>query len=256
MSTDGKRKLFSKRGSYILEATIVLPIFIAAMTALVTVIPFFTSCENIVYAACDELKAEDIRTHFIKSRYICPAATVYRANAENPRIGICAADGFDYLYSEDGIDDLIRIGLTAGSGSLRLMPYTTRLVFKADIRSRAFTGAVRDDAPRGDDFNGDEDSETVYIFPRRGTHYHKRDCKFLNPACEMTFLTAGIRLRFEPCRLCGSKSMKDGDTVFCFYGSGKVYHRGTCSAVDKYFVKTEKKDAENKGYEPCSECLG
>jgi len=49
MSTDGKRKLFSKRGSYILEATIVLPIFIAAMTALVTVIPFFTSCENIVY---------------------------------------------------------------------------------------------------------------------------------------------------------------------------------------------------------------
>ncbi|MGI6177070.1 MAG: hypothetical protein ACOYJO_01250 [Eubacterium sp.] len=250
------RKFRSRRGSYILEASIILPIFIASMIALITVIPFIASCENIVYAACDELKAEDIRAHFVKSRYICHAAIVYRANSENPRIGICAADDFDYLYSEDGMDDLIKIGLTAGSGKMQMMPSTARLVFSADIRSRAFTGTVRDDEPRGDDFNDDEDSETVYIFPQRGTHYHKKECRFLNPACEMTYLTAGTRLRFAPCGICDSESMKDGDIVFCFYGSGKAYHRGTCSVVDKYYVKTEKKDAEEKGYMPCSSCFG
>lgn len=44
-------KFLDKRGSYILEAVIVMPVFIAAVVALMSLVPVAATCENMVFAA-------------------------------------------------------------------------------------------------------------------------------------------------------------------------------------------------------------
>ena len=45
----------NKKGNYILEAVITMPVFIAAVIALMSIVPIAASCEKIVFAISDEM---------------------------------------------------------------------------------------------------------------------------------------------------------------------------------------------------------
>ena len=102
----------------------------------------------------------------------------------------------------------------------------------------------------------DDDGVTVWIFPRSGERYHDRMCWYIENNPHEVLLDKNIRVRYDPCKLCKPAGCKDGTLVYCFVSSGKVYHIGECTIIDRYVIEVSKEDAEKQGYTPCSKCGG
>ena len=71
--------MHERRGSYIVEAAIVVPLFIAATVLLIWIVPVMASWENVMYSAADEMRLEMVKTKFRKSGAALPAAVMVRA---------------------------------------------------------------------------------------------------------------------------------------------------------------------------------
>lgn len=257
MRTEGRHARIGKRGSYILEAVIVLPPFVLAMILIIMIVPVTACFENSVFALCDEMRAEDIRAAYADDGPYAAAKVLSRIRKENGRLGSVRMSGYRYKFCDDGICDLIEMAVTSSYNGSGILKGVGSISFEALVRSRAFTGSIHDadKAPEGY-FERDEKEDTVYVFPRRGERYHNYDCPFLHPAYRMVYLTPSIRKHFKPCSICDSADMQDGQAVCCFFDSGGCYHRASCPSVDKYYVEMSREDAENKGYSPCLTCGG
>jgi hypothetical protein len=98
------------------------------------------------------------------------------------------------------------------------------------------------------------ESRPVFVFPKAGEKYHSETCGFVSNMPTETLLTTAIRRKYDPCHLCGASDAADYELVYCYFRAGEVYHIGRCSLVDKFIVKMERTDAEERGYAPCMKC--
>jgi len=247
--------LRNRRGSQILEASVTVPAFLIAMIMMISVMDAYAAGENAMFAACDELTSEAVKAAFIPDPVSRPVLVASRIRKENKNADSVLITGYGYLHGDGCMDDLISLDfrlIFAEDGPLGGL---SRLVYDGSIRCRAFTGKDNGDGTSCDP-GEEEESDPVYVFPDRGKRYHRRDCAFLNPACQQVFLTRSVKRRFRPCELCGSADALIGSVVYCFFNDGEVYHVAGCSMVDKYFVEMERADAIGKGYTPCQSCGG
>ncbi len=248
--------MINKKGSYIVEAAIILPAFIITLMMLISAVQSFRYYENTVFAACDELHETSIRAAYLKHDILTPFIIERRMLKENKNLSGADASSYRYLYKKSGISDLISLKVTASLEKINPIGSLSGLKLETDIMLRAFSGKKRSINPGRDDFDDEEDYEEVYVFPDRGERYHNATCSFLSPACQQTIFTDEIKNQFRPCEKCDSHYAKKGETVFCFFNTGKAFHYGFCDAVDKYYVEMEKEEAEDLGYSPCLICGG
>lgn len=255
----------SKRGSYIVEAVIILPVFIVAVILFISVVPRAARCEKLVFAICDEMAQENIEAHFFKSQMRCQG-NIYdgagRALKDEDGFSI---DRLRYCYTDrvrSGrrsiiIDDVITADFTAFLSYADPLAMGNDIVFSGKLKCRPYTGSIRDEESMSrEEMERDEVSEPVYVFPDWGEKYHDKGCYYLNPAFEMTSLSQSIRRSHRPCDLCHSGDRAIGTTVFLFRRAGEVYHAGSCKTVEKYYIEMEKDEAVEKGYTPCMKCGG
>ena len=66
------QKRRTKRGSYIVEAAVIVPVFIVAVLMLIAIVPAMATCENTVFSAVDELRLESIKSAFRKNPAAVP----------------------------------------------------------------------------------------------------------------------------------------------------------------------------------------
>ena len=247
------KKLNNKKGVYILEAAVVIPIFVLVMVALISIIPVIGAAENALFAIGDELRKADIRAAFIEEPVSLPLMVESRVTGENRIVDNVYITDLKYLESGPYMDDLIGVKVRLKYSKRSIFGALGLLKVEQGGLSRAFTGKDR----RGETGLGeDEEYDPVYIFPNRGVRYHNKSCPFLNPACQKVVLTYGIRSKFQPCSHCKSDGAELGSQVFCFFTDGKVYHLGNCNDVDKYYVEMNRREAISKGYTPCGSCGG
>ncbi len=97
---------------------------------------------------------------------------------------------------------------------------------------------------------------TVWVFPVAVERYHVVDCPYIKVNARQMLLTDSIRRRYEACSLCDPQGLPNGSLIYCFPRAGKVYHRASCTQVDRYVVSMSVTEAEKKGYTPCSKCEG
>jgi hypothetical protein len=125
------------------------------------------------------------------------------------------------------------------------------------ILSRAFVGqSNKGETISFSEMEKDDDSKAVWVFPRSGTKYHEENCRFVANEPREVILTSKVRNNYSPCKLCKPGSASNGSLVYCFTTSGKVFHKGSCNAVDKYVIEISEKEAKTKGYTSCSVCGG
>ena len=247
---------FKKRnGSYTVEAAFVMPIFIVSMIMLISVVLVFATGENVVFSMCDQHVLADIEAAALHEGVSLPLATIIRVKEENPRLSSVMVTDFRYLHEEDGMTDLISMEISGNYRLANILLIPGMGNISERVRSRAFTGLYKP-TPEGDSMTEEDDPEIVYVFPMHGEKYHNRECPFLNPACQRVFLTSDVKKKFNACSICKSHDADIGESVYCFFNDGKVYHYGKCSMVDKYYIEMEKKDALAQGYMPCIKCGG
>ena len=243
--------VLNRRGMYTVEASVILPLFIASMIMVISIIPVISTCENIVFSCADELRLDSARSVFAESHILFPASATARVLSENKGISMFVVTSYRTGVTEEDIDDLILTRFTAVfKNSISLIP-VNGIKFTGNMASRAFTGSYH---KVGDEYDG----EKVYVYPSRGERYHKEGCRYLEAHCHKTILTDGVMMKYHACPLCGAKNAHVGQAILVFERSGEAYHLPECRQIEKekYYTETTKSSAERAGYTPCSVCGG
>ena len=247
----------TKRGSYIVEAVLVLPVFILAVIMLASIIPVMGQCENIYFSACDEMRKESVKAVYLPEPVSLALRTENRIKEENRDVTLCRLNSLKYCYSSGNIRDLITLEGKVTLEKSSMFSLYGRTEYSVNITGRAFTGTTNMD--RGldeEEFKKRKKASPVYVFPDYGEKYHKKSCTYLKPCCEKRILNSAVRKKYKGCKACKSAKAENGTTVYCFSKSGKVFHLGNCKHVKKAYVEMEREEAVRKGYTPCSKCGG
>lgn len=242
--------LHSRKGGYVVEASVVIPVFILSVLMLISIIPAFRTVANYTFSVCDEMRLESVKSAFRENSAAAPLIIKGRLKRENT--GSRANVSFyRYLYTGNNIDDLITLGIKADISGADPLGIFGDISFTGKVTARAFTGALIKNAPYRA-----EDDVKVFIFPENGEKYHSERCTYVVASCQMCYLSQEIKKKYKPCKNCNADSAQIGTVVYLFQKSGKAYHVKNCKSVDRYFIKINKSDAVGMGYGPCSKCGG
>ena len=244
------KNLQKKKGTYIVEASLAIPVFIIATVIMMSIIPTIARCENIVFSTVDEMRLESLKAGIRENSTVLPLKLTGRINRENDGIKTALITEYRYLYEDHGMKDLISIGVRVRFSQNNPLGIKNNVVFNEYVVGRAFTGAYYDPSKVS------SDNRYVFIFPDWGEVYHNENCTYVIAGCRLVYLNRTVMRDYSPCKLCNAKSAQIGSPVFCFSKNGRAYHLGNCSTVDRYYIEISKTEAENKGYRPCSKCGG
>ena len=206
----------NRRGSYIAEAALTLPVFILCVTALALIIRIIAVCENIGFVTA--LEARDIS---LSSVSLCTEKNIEkRVCEENPRLTDFRITNLDYLYSDGNIDDLIGINSRSIFTVENPIGIYGQIEFTEGLLLRGFTGAERREEPLSEeDFTDYEKSQPVVVFPRYGIRYHVKTCRYVRQEydgqeyrMEMELEDAKLK-GYTACMICGG-----GENEYCCQG--------------------------------------
>ena len=245
-----------KKGSYILEAVIAMPVFIAAVMVMCQIILMYACIEDCSFIMANEMRRGAAEAAYLNTSALIPHRIKNEVIDGHSLAKQAKVTDYAYRGSMDGQDELIaltlRLRLKAGNpiGLDSAADYDLALV------TRAYIGKIRDEESMSEDEMSGHDADPVFIFPKRGEKYHSEGCGYLTAAAKSGTLTAAIRKKYKPCPLCGSRKAANGSRIYYFPSAGDDYHLPGCSVLERNYVEIDKKDAIERGYTPCSKCGG
>ena len=214
----------TKKGSFTVEAAIVAPLFFLALAAVIFLIRLDLQQEAFLYDLTEEAKQAAYLAHYL------PLEEDGGMRAEFYRTETLSVP-VPFPFFRQG-----------------------RVNFRETLRFRGFVGLAAEGTPLAfEEMERESSDDLVWIFPRRGERYHKRECRIVTVYPEERHLTASLRRTYDGCQNCKPETLENGTPVYCF-ATGKVYHSRECSAVERYVVSIAKSQAEEQGYSACSYC--
>lgn len=166
----------NKEGSYILEASITLPILIISICSLILVIKAIMICESITFHTSKNM----IDTMFGRNIGFSVNPLCNEMKEIEDSISSFKVTKYRYLYSEDELNDLIAFDAKAEFNIINAIGINGNINFSEKILCRGFTGNLQNGIPlEEDEFLRYEDSIKVYIFPKYGEKYHQRNCRYI-----------------------------------------------------------------------------
>ena len=224
----------TKKGSYILETSIALPIFLIGVLALSSIIGIVSRIENENFILCDEAE----RYQFTFFTGDVEERIMKEAKVKNVDV---ARSGYTFRLNSE-------------IGPKSVMDINSQVSFNEVLYARPFIGTVRK-RQRANNLGIHETYRAVFVFPNSGQKYHKRNCTYVNSYPSRVKLTKAIRAKYRSCSICKSKEANLGDMVYLFE-YGRDYHLRNCKSIDKYVIEMDEGDAKSRGYTPCSKCGG
>lgn len=199
----------NKKGSYLLEATISLPILIIAVVSLALIIRIFAACEAIVFVSSDKLweynkPVAPINT--ISTVFLCKE--ISDGVEELPCLEKFKFNKVKLNYSVDDITDILAVNMEADFKVNNPIGINGKIIFKQGILTRSFVGAYSAGDPlTEEDFVKEKGDSIVIIFPSYGNRYHKPSCIYVtktfkdNKKVELQKEEAKLK-GYTPCLVC------------------------------------------------------
>ncbi len=249
------KKPREKAGYMVLEAAIIMPIFIMGLAMLCFVIRYGIIYEHVYGVTADETEKTMIEMYANSIPLDSPIRIEKRLKGKVDRLtGIKAGVTLPYL-SFPSADHVycqnVKLNIS--------MPFNK--VFNSEREASqtvVFRGFIGKDNSTSSFENMEEEKpyEEVWVFARAGEKYHCEDCRFISNHAKQKVLTSEVKRKFGACKLCKAIRIQKGNIVYCFDGSGRKYHNAECALVEKYVISMDKRDSEAKGYTPCKICGG
>lgn len=263
--------LTNKRGSYIVDAAITLPIFMLAVMILSGIILMYASIEDSSFITANEMRLcayEAIGTGVADSLgagsggalgavgYANMPYKIKRDSmAAHGQITDMRAVDIGYRASRWGQDELILLKMRIYFEAGRPLIPVKKIHYDLPMVTRAYVGKTRDADPMSDsEMAGGGDP--VFIFPKRGEKYHSKGCDFLKAASTSGTLSASIKSEYKPCPLCKSAGAADGSLIYYFPAAGEDYHLPGCQALQRNYIEIDRQAAKDRGYTACAKCGG
>lgn len=248
-----RKRYRQKNGSMMVEAAIVLPVFIIAV---VTLCWFIKAC--FLEAAVFSTAVDQIHTHSVSLTGTAGMQHSIREALEESGI---EGSEFDQKRLETGItvegeDDFKKLIYSYDTKIRIPLPFVSRIDLKNEILFHMWDGTENEGTPFSfSDMERDGDGVPVLVFPRSGGKYHSSSCRYTSAYPTEVTLTAELRRKYGRCVLCTEGDETDGERVYIFQYGG-CYHEKDCSSIDKYTETIDREDAVKKGYTACSICGG
>ncbi|MBE6030447.1 MAG: hypothetical protein E7225_02470 [Clostridiales bacterium] len=241
----------NKRGSVIIEASIILPLLVIAVLTIAFTMKNIHYQETAAFISCN-------RANLLASRSaVLPVNPMFPYNLEEeitesiPEADI-NVNKFFTMYRIDGNDSLMSFNVRIKSNTGLPGNMTGDYSVNNYHLFRAWTGMDNSINPYRFDFQSDT---IVYVMPKRGERYHRRDCPHVTPYPVRGIMSDRIRKNYRECETCDPGKIADGRIVY-YFTEGEVYHKSDCITIEKYIVKMSKSEACESGYTACTQCGG
>lgn len=201
----------NKRGSYILEATMSLPVLILCIVAMALIIRIIAVCEGIGFTTAQEVKDIDLKAYSLPAVYPLGKSAIKNSVLdENERLTDFKVTMFKYRYTDNEIQDLIGVQTKSIFSVENPIGINGKITFTQGLLTRAYTGALQDAEPLSvSEFEKDADSVTVVIFPKYGLRFHVPSCYNVTKEYEGNEYRLkmerddAIAKGYTPCMTCG-----------------------------------------------------
>ena len=253
-----RKKQFSritKKGSYLVEASITLPILIISLICMSSIILMYACIED-----CNFMAANEIRRAACESIVSDTAATFpYRVKKQivndHHIVESAWVTDFGYRVTRWDTDELIAMSVLMKMNSRNPIGMLSKAEYEISVVTRAYVGRFRGyDAMSADEFGSD--GNAVFIFPKRGEKYHSEGCRHLKAASTSGILTADIKRKYKSCPLCKSGKAANGTLIYYFPAAGEDYHLRGCGSLQRNYIEIERQVAIDRGYRACATCGG
>ena len=250
------RRICSKKGSYIVESAIVLPVFLISVLIMSSIILMYACIEDCNFIAASELRRASAESIYSDISVVVPYRMKKAFEDDHSRIAASRTVDYGYRTSRWGQDELIAVTIRLRLASPNSLGIKADADYDIALVTRAYKGKVRNILNMSADELSGQDADPVFIFPKRGERYHDHGCGFLTAASKSGTLTSSLRRKYSSCPLCRSSKAPNGSLVYYFPAAGEAYHLARCPSLQRNYVEIDKKDALERGYTPCSKCGG
>ncbi len=240
----------SKKGSLLIETTVILPLFIIAVIIMAYCVRVYAIDEFIGFKMCDETRRiiSYPKNKVIFASSISDIVSEVKSSADEITGAEISAMKFSYADLAYELEDLYEISLRYKIDLKLPIDMTDELIREKTVVARGFSGRIY----RPSDY--DSGDEIVWVFPEHGSRYHKAHCRYIKVYPKEKILTSVIKSKGCACKICASGELALGDRIMIF-NSGK-YHKEECSTVTKYVISIPLAEAAADGrYTPCSKCM-
>lgn len=250
-------RIHTKRGYFTIEAAIFLPIFILGVLTLGYLIKGSGAVGNVMHVAADEAKFRASRAYVLQVDPIFKYRLEKRILEEDRNISIVKVKHVRQLSALAEDKGLISFDIDYRVAVKLPIPIAKDIPITESVLCRGWIGRTVEGTGMGmDAIAGTDEGRIVFVFPDQGTKYHGPTCTFVAGKPVQRMLNQRVKKEFKPCKICKPDAMGNGSLVYCYEKYGNVYHRGGCRQVDKYIISMTKRQAEERGYTPCSKCGG
>lgn len=250
------RMHINKKGSYLLEAAISLPVFIIAVIIMSSVILMYACIEDCAFIAANELRLGAAEAVMADTSIAVP----YRIKKEivegHSQVHSARLRDAGFRCERWGVDELLLVDFKLQLKSNNPLGIRAQADYDLALVTRAYVGRERDESNMSAGDFMDDDAEAVYIFPKRGEKYHSKGCAFLKAASTSATLSASIKRKYKACPLCHSGRAGNGALVYYFPSDGEDYHLPCCSSLQRNYIEIDRDTALRRGYTACSKCGG
>lgn len=201
----------TKRGSYIVEAALSMPVLILCITAIALIINIIAICENIGFSSAEQMHKICSSAYIAETGEFSHGIAVQKAVAsDNPKLRSFTVTGFRYRYTKQGVDDLIGLQTKSSFTVANPIGINGNIIFTQRILARAFTGKLENAEPlAAGEFQKNGESVPVVVFPRYGIRFHAASCRYAKQKygeqeykIEMEREDAKAK-GYTPCLVCG-----------------------------------------------------
>lgn len=250
------KRNINKKGSYIVEAATTLPVFIVAVTVMMSIILMYSYIENANFILANKMRSEMIATEVTGQDlafWLRAESEIKRSNEHINKLTIT-----DYMYRGvlGDLDEIIAVRYRMDMKINNPLKIASEASCDISLMSRAYVGKEKALDPMTEEEFGNGDTVAVFVFPKSGERYHKENCTFVKAGSYSLPLSAEVKSTYSPCPICKSKGSSEGSLVHIFPEYGESYHLGNCPVLERNFIELDKKTAIKRGYLPCSKCGG
>ena len=246
----------NKKGSYILEAALTLPVFLIAVVVMNSIILMYACIEDCNFIAANELRRGAAEAAIADTSPAVPYRIKKEMENAHSQIDSAVLREAGYRTARWGADELLIVDYRLRLRTANPLGIKSAAEYDLSLVTRAYVGKERDEGNMSAEDFADDDSSPVYIFPKRGEKYHSEGCDFLKAASRSGTLTDNMRRKYKACPVCHSGKAAIGSLVYYFPAAGEDYHLPGCISLQRNYIETDRKTAIERGYSACSKCGG
>lgn len=246
----------NKRGSYILESAMALPVLIIAVMLMSSVILMYACIEDCNFIMANELRRGAAESAIADTSIAVPYRVRNEIESKHSQVQSARLTDSAARTTRWGVDELIAVRYSLRLAAPNPLGIDAGANYDLSLVTRAYVGRIRHVGNMSADDFMDADSVPVYIFPKRGEKYHSEGCAFLKAASRPAALTASIRKHYKSCPLCKSGRAASGTMIYYFPSAGEDYHLPGCASLQRNYIEIDMQTAKERGYTPCSKCGG